>query len=110
MVQSKKPKLSSRARKLLQEISVDNFALLKAVFSGHADVAEEALLLATYPERQRLLVDVANLRDEKATLWFWKKWIGWIRPERNRDLIQISDELRTVWRRPESLGSNRVLD
>jgi len=110
MAQSRNPELSSRARKLLQEISVDNFAFLKAVSSGQTDVAEEALLLATYPERQRLLVDVANLRDEKATLWFWKKWMGWIRPEWNRDLIQISDELRTVWRKPGCFGSNRILD
>lgn len=110
MAPSRKPKLSSRARKLIEESRSDTRALAMAFLRGDSEIVHEAILSLTFSDRQLLLVDIANLRDESASEWFWRKWGGKIRPERTADVIQIRDELRAVWREPEEPFSETIID
>jgi hypothetical protein len=84
-------------------------ALLHGDLRKVSDAQDEALLFITYPDRLLLLTDVANLRDEVADKWFWKKWELKIRIEWKKDFLEIRDELRAVWREPASSGSELVL-
>ena len=49
-----------------------------------------------HAERQRLLLDVANLHGQDAVSWFWKNWRR-LWPETPQDMIELRDELRGVW-------------
>jgi hypothetical protein len=110
LAQSRKPKLSSQAQKFLTEIAKNEWAGIGAVLGGIEHVSGEVMLFQTYPGRQLLLGDVANLRDEGAVQWFWRRWLGKIRPEWDTDLIAIRNELRSVWQKPDWIGSEQVLD
>jgi hypothetical protein len=51
-----------------------------------------------YLVRRRLLVDLANLRDDGAIEWFWGKWHEHVMSEAAEDLLELRDELQTIWR------------
>lgn len=109
MAQSKKPKLSSRGREFLEKRGrVSNRWLARRL--GFGDVFDEAHLFATYLERQLLLTDLANLRDETGILFFWRRHARKIRPEWEEDLIGIRDALRIMWGQPECELSEALLN
>lgn len=108
MAQSRKLNRSSRAKKLLADATPHAF--LKAYLRGDSDVADEALLLRSQPDRKLLLIDIANLLDEGAISRFRRRWHGRIRPELTQDLVQIRNDLREVWRHPDFLPSGGLLD
>jgi hypothetical protein len=58
---------------------------------------EDRLERRLYAERERLLLDVANLRGQDGVSWFWRRW-RWLWPETPSDLIELRDELQEVWR------------
>jgi hypothetical protein len=98
MAQPRKPKFSSshlRAPGGAKDPALSDFAerlLLEKFLRQQLDL----LLSKTYPLRQHLLVDLANLRGEDAIDWFWqKRRFMW--PESPPDLIELRDELRRVW-------------
>jgi len=51
-----------------------------------------------YLVRRRLLVDLANLRDDIAIEWFWGRWREHVMSEAAEDLLELRDELQTIWR------------
>jgi hypothetical protein len=103
MAQVRKPKLSSEAKRLLDGSGYDFAA---AYLGRSSEVADEALLARTYADRHALLVDVANLQN---AVWFWGLWAGKIRPELEQDLLAIRDELREIWKNPDSPHSDSIV-
>src|ERR1035437_2829801 len=102
MAQSRKPKLSRRA---------------KAVWAGRgnhgidsevpSDVYEEIRSAEQYPRRQQLLFDLTNMRDDGLE-WFWSRWRGNVRPERDADISRLRDELRSFWKDPTSSDTHII--
>jgi hypothetical protein len=109
LAQLKRVRLSSRAKRLLEGSEYD-FAAAALGGTSEAAAADDALLFITYPSRALLLTDIANLRDEQAIQWFWKRWQGKLAIEFKDDLLEIRNQLRSVWRRPDSSGSESILD
>jgi len=74
--------------------------------------SEETRLLArTLPVRRELLCDLANTTPTPDRIkWFQEKWHGRIREESSRDLMELGEELRVVWKRPRVEGVEKVLD
>jgi len=97
MAQSGKPKLSSNAKRLLDEAQTDPSSLVTAGLAYDDDRIDQAWLAWTYEDRKLLLHDLANLRDESALPRFWrrKKVGGYAEPI--IDIMQLRDELREVW-------------
>lgn len=61
--------------------------------------------------RRDLLCDLANTKPKPDRIkWFQEKWHGRIREESSRDLIELGEELRAVWKRPRIGGAEEVLD
>lgn len=61
--------------------------------------------------RRELLSDLANTKPEPDRVkWFQEKWHGRIREESLRDLIELGQELRAVWKRPRIDGAEKILD
>jgi hypothetical protein len=52
----------------------------------------------SYPIRQRLLLDLANMQEGIGENWFWGKWGPKLWPERDRVLVKVRDDLRQIWR------------
>src|SRR5580658_1106787 len=72
---------------------------------------EKRLLVRTLPVRRELLCDLANSKPETDRVkWFQEKWHGRIREESLRDLIELGEELRAVWKRPRIDGAEKILD
>jgi hypothetical protein len=71
---------------------------------------DETLFLEAVPIRRRLLTDLANLRDEEAIQWFWKTWSKTVNLELAHELLQLRDDVRAIWREPQSHYSRTVLD
>jgi hypothetical protein len=109
MTQLLRRKLSSAARKLLDEADPSKFAWARLAGTP-PEIIDEASLFETFPIRLRLLTDVANLRDAEAVSWFWKHWAGRINLERKQELLQLRDDLRAIWKRPDSPSSQEILD
>jgi hypothetical protein len=111
MAQSRKRKLSRAAKKFLEQCagkrSVSEM-LTAAAVDGH--LAEEIALTDTYQVRKALLVDLVNLRDQSAILHFWRSWLGRLRLEDPKDVIEIRDELRQVWRAKIPMSSEKILN
>jgi hypothetical protein len=111
MVQSRKPKLSSRSKRLLADALTNASAYSEAILAGDSDVVNEARLFETYASRKLLLEEMANLRDgEGAIQRFWRRWAGRLRPEWTPDLLSIRNDLRTVWQQPYSAKSEGILN
>jgi hypothetical protein len=70
---------------------------------------EKRLLVRTLPVRRELLSDLANTKPDRVR-WFREKWHGRIREEALRDLIELGEELRVVWKRPRIDGAEKILD
>ncbi len=104
MAQSRKLKLSSHPLQpgKENEAEVDN-SQRRIAFENGLKYLEDHLERRLYGERQRLLLDVANLRGQDAVSWFWKKWL-WLWPETPKDLIELRDELQEVWRSDRELS------
>ena len=79
---------------------------MRLEFENEVRDVEEGLHRRLYAERQRLLLDVANLRGQDAVNWFWKRW-HWLWPETPQDLIELRDELQEIWQSDRKL-SERV--
>jgi len=58
---------------------------------------DDLMLRATYEIRKAVLVDLANLQDQSALEWFWRKWRKEFRSETPQDVINLRDELRLLW-------------
>ena len=72
---------------------------------------EKRLLVRTLPVRRELLCDLANTKPEPERVkWFQEKWHGRIREESLRDLMELGEELRAVWKRPRIDGAEKILD
>jgi hypothetical protein len=72
---------------------------------------EKRLLVRTLPVRRELLCDLANTKPEPDRIrWFQEKWHGRIRDESLRDLMELGEELRAVWKRPRIDGAEKILD
>jgi hypothetical protein len=72
---------------------------------------EKRLLVRTLPVRRELLCDLANTKPEPDPVkWFQEKWHGRIREEPLRDLIELGEQLRSVWKRPRIAGAEKILD
>ena len=72
---------------------------------------EKRLLARTLPVRRELLCDLANTKPEPDRVkWFQEKWHGRIREESLRDLIELGEEIRGVWKRPRIEGAEKILD
>jgi hypothetical protein len=107
MAQARKPKLSSEAKRLLGTSSARSQYDFAAAYLGRSsEVADEALLARTYADRLALLVDVANLQTPA---WFWGLWAGKIRHESEKDLLAIRNELREIWKNPDSPRSDSIV-
>jgi hypothetical protein len=96
MAQAGMRKLSSRAKKQLQEQQANPLAFAAAGLSGDEDVADDAWLAMTYETRKLLLHDLANMRDEAAIPWFWRRRTGMF-VEPIVDVMGMRDELRGIW-------------
>ena len=103
MAQSRKPKLSRRA-KAVQASSGGHELISKLP----RNIREEIDLANRYPMRQNLLLDLANMRDD-GEVWFWQRWGREIRPELNRDLFRLREELRGVWNKPRDGSADIIL-
>ena len=57
---------------------------------------EDEVQRSLHAERQRLLLDVANLQGQDAISWFRNNWRR-LWPETPQDMIELRDELREVW-------------
>lgn len=98
MAQSGKPKLSSRAKQFLAETRTFGEMGVLAILGGQQDVVDDARLAVTFEARKVLLTDLANLRDDAALPWFWRRRErDGIFPELSRDVMELRDELRSVW-------------
>lgn len=95
MAQRMKPKLSSRGAMLLQR-----FRSGKATLHDLDDVSalEEVMATINYPVRREVLVDLVNARGESGIQWFWRKWKVAFRPETTKDLVELGNDLRELWR------------
>jgi len=72
---------------------------------------EKRLLVRTLPVRRELLCDLANTKPKPDRVkWFQEKWHGRIRDESIRDLKELGEELRAVWKRPGIDGAEKILD
>jgi hypothetical protein len=112
MTHRRRPKLSSATKRAIelrrdayQSYGPSYFGLM-----GQSDVMAEIELVESYPSRLRLLTDVANLRHESAAEWFWTRWTRKIKPESTEDLIEIRNQLRSIWLEPLRYESDNVLD
>jgi hypothetical protein len=113
MPHTKKPQMSASANALLKEISV-------AVRECRENIADKSLLSQTYPLRQLLLTEIANLRDEDAVSRLWRQhWRTYPElalcartddPRFKQEVLELRDDLRKVWRGPELDSSNLILD
>ncbi len=105
MAQPRKPELSSAPVSALDEAKDSELrgsdALLRALVQTTLRWADDRILSKGYPIRQRLLVDLANLRGEDAINWFWQQR-RFLWPESPQDLIELRDQLRIVWRIDEA--------
>jgi hypothetical protein len=99
MAQPSKAKSSSRA--------AGRYSLLKegrGIFGDDGAVvrsspASESTLVYYYPIRRHLLIDLANLRDgAEAIDWFWRQYDETFRLESSRDLAELRNQLRSMWR------------
>ena len=98
MAHSTKPKLSSHSvvKGDRNHAGASEYDMRLQV-ENHRKYLEDGLQRRLSVERQRLLLDVANLRGQDALIWFWKGW-HWLWPETPQDLIELRDELREIWR------------
>lgn len=72
---------------------------------------ERRLLVRTLPVRRELLSDLANTKPGRDRVkWFQEKWHGRVREESMRDLLELGEELRAVWKRPRIDGAEKILD
>ena len=61
--------------------------------------------------RRELMCDLANTKaGGDRVKWFQEKWHGRVREESMRDLLELGEELRAVWKRPRIDGAEKVLD
>jgi hypothetical protein len=110
LAQRQKPKLSSAGRELKVRAEADPFVGFGRLCGTPPELIDEVLLFDTFPMRRRALTDLANLRDAAAIAWFWGRWAGRIRLERQEDIMGLRDELRAIWNKPDSLRSQQTLD
>lgn len=107
-MQLRTPKISRAVKNLLLQ---PNWSRSLPLLSGTpGEVVDEAFLFDTYAVRHRLLTDIANLRDDDGVMWFWKRWLRVLSLERTEDILDLRDDLRTVWERPDSTLSERTLE
>jgi hypothetical protein len=72
---------------------------------------EKRLLFKTLPARRELLRDLANTSPRGDRMkWFLEKWHGRLRDEPLRDLKELGEELRSVWKRPRIDKAEELLD
>jgi len=61
--------------------------------------------------RRELMCDLANTYPGPDRVkWFQEKWHGRIRKESVRNLVELGEELRAVWKRPRIDGAEKILD
>jgi hypothetical protein len=48
--------------------------------------------------RQRFLTDLANCNEKDGATWFWKRWAAVLWPESLESLVELANDLRTIWR------------
>jgi len=95
LTQRRKPKLSSRAKRLTELAKKGNWIHL---LSGAPDsAAEDVHLSITFEERIALLTSLANVRDVDGLAHFWRTLYGGKFPELDGDMIELRDELRALW-------------
>jgi hypothetical protein len=109
MAQAGKPKLSSRAKRLLEKQRESGMAFAAAALGGDADVVDDAWLAMTFEARKLLLYDLANLRDENALRWFWGRR-ELMMPELAADVMNLRDELRALWIGRKLLDAQNILN
>jgi hypothetical protein len=79
--------------------------MVQSKMSKHSSVQSGSALQGTedpamlHLVRRRLLVDLANLRDKRAVSWFWRGWGDRLMSEATEDLLELRDELQTIWDR-----------
>src|ERR1051326_451027 len=112
MARIRRRKLSSRAKGLLAEASGKESFLLKDYSREDFDAADELVLDLLRPYRLSLLIDVANVRDNDAASWFWKKWNSNFKVESRSEieLLQLRDQLRAIWRDPVSANAEMLIN
>ena len=103
MAQSRKPKLSRRAKAVWADRGDQRF---NSELPG--DVSEEIQVEEEYPLRQRLLLDLTNMRNDGLE-WFQWRWQFKIRPERDKDISRLRNELRAVWKDPRGDDAYNIL-
>jgi len=48
--------------------------------------------------RAHLLTDLANCDGDDGARWFWKRWSRVLWPESHQSLVDLANDLRTIWR------------
>ena len=51
-----------------------------------------------HSDRKDLLLSLANMKEQTAITWFWRKWSGTLWPEDSDELLVVADELRAIWK------------
>jgi hypothetical protein len=59
--------------------------------------AADELVSRSYRDREQLLIDLANMREERGIEWFNQKWAPKLWPEMPHALTEARDDLRKVW-------------
>src|ERR1019366_3432648 len=121
MTQSRKRKISRRAYRLslavsrmLRDLAADKIPgdlpgqPLADLLAANRDIANQVLTLGTSEPRREMLVDFANMRDDGAN-WFRMRW-GHRTMLVADDVLELRDELRTIWKKPPTDYVDNVLN
>ena len=111
MARRRTTKLSSEAKRIVEGTRREGgmFFAQCGLGTDDIDAIDDAGLVLTFESRKLLVRDLANLRDGDAVSWFWGKYGAELFPEHNHDLMELRDDLRSIWM-SDKRPVNRVLN